>query len=151
MSEPNDDKQQDQQYNLGDELRELGQQIENAVRNAFESEGAKTVQRDISSGLQEIGKQMQSAIDTIRDDPRVQQLAERGQQALNQAADNPTMQDFQEALARGVSQLNEQLASFMAQVQERSASEQSSAQNVPIDHDDDAPATGETKRLDPEE
>lgn len=149
MSEPtNNPQDQKQGADLANELRELGQQIEQAVRAAFQNERAQTMQRDISAGMREIGTQVQHALQAIKEDPRIQHLAERGQQAVVQAQESQAAKDLQETLARGIAQLNDQLASFINRTRSSSATEMPGAQNVPIDHD---AATGETTRLDPDQ
>ena len=122
---------------LAEELRELGEQVEKLVRSSLASERAKELRNDIAKGMQEIGTQMQSAIKTIGDNPKVQEFAERGQQAVDQARESKAMQDFQEALARGIAQLNEQLSNFASRVTQSPSS-------------DSEPNTGATTRLDPD-
>jgi heparin binding hemagglutinin HbhA len=133
MSQPEENNSgQQPQHDLANELRELGHQIEQTMRSALESDRARQLQNDIASGMKEIGGQMQSALKAIQEDERVKQLAERGHQALSQAQQSQVAKDFQEALTRGVSQLNDQLAAFITRLQSSSSS---------------APSTGETTRL----
>jgi heparin binding hemagglutinin HbhA len=140
MSQPDEKNSgQQPQTDLASELRELGQQIEQAVRSAIESDRAKQVQSDIASGMKEIGGQVQSALKAIQEDERVKQLAERGQQAIGQAQQSQVAKDFQDALTRGISQLNDQLAAFVSRLQNSSGSTGSTGS---------APSTGETTRLD---
>ncbi|MBX0330430.1 hypothetical protein K2Z83_22475 [Oscillochloris sp. ZM17-4] len=135
MSQPEDNNSGQQPHSdLGSELRELGQQIEQAVRNAMESDRARQLQQDIASGMQEIGTQMQSALKAIQEDERLRKLAERGQQAINQAQESQAAKDFQEALTRGIAQLNDQMAAFVSRLQQSAGG--------------DSAATGETTRLD---
>lgn len=142
MSQPENQPNQPQ-GDLASELRELGQQLEAAVRAALTSEKARQVQQDVSAGLREIGSQLQNALKAIQENPRVQEVVERGEQAVNQAVNqaqqSQAAKDFQEALARGIAQLNEQLAAFAANL--RQGSQGGSPPNEP--------ATGETTRLDP--
>jgi uncharacterized phage infection (PIP) family protein YhgE len=138
MSTPEPENKNQSQADIGAELRELGQQIEQAVRTALESDRAKQVQNDISAGFKEIGAQLNKAIESIKDDPRVQQLAEKGEEAVSKARTSQAAHDFQEALARGIAQLNEQLSAFVNRV--RSDAPEGTT-----------PATGETTRLDPDE
>lgn len=156
MSEPHEQQstgsEKPQSLDLGSELRELGQQLEQAFRSALENERAKNLQRDFIAGIREIGNQMQLGLSSLKDDPRVQNLAERGQQVVNQAQESPAARDFQQALARGVAQLKEQIASFNTQMQSRDVPPAGpAAQSVNIEHEEDEhPATGETTRLDSE-
>jgi hypothetical protein len=140
MSQPENQPQQPQS-DLASELRELGQQLENSVRSALQSEKARQIQHDVTIGMKEIGTQVQSALKSIQENPKIQQLIDRGEQTLSQAQQSHLAQDFQESLSRGISQLNEQLSAFIA----RTRSDGSTATGG----SSDAPATGETERLDP--
>lgn len=147
MTQP-DNQPNQPQTDLANELRELGQQIESAVRNALASDRARQMQQDVSSGIKEIGTQIQSAIKAIQENPQVQQLVERGEQAVSQAQQSKVAQDFQESLARGVAQLNEQLAAFITRT--RQAATDATPDPTPPAADA-GPATGPTTRLDIEE
>jgi paraquat-inducible protein B len=136
MSQPEDNNSgQHQQPDLSSELRELGQQLEQTVRTAIESERAKQIQKDIASGMKEIGTQMQSALKAIQEDERLRNLAERGQQAINQAQHSQAAKDFQEALTRGISQLNDQLAAFVTRLQSSSGSSATTGETTRLDDD----------------
>lgn len=143
MSQPQNDNEQPQQpgSDLASELRELGQQIENAVRTAVQSDRAKQIQQDVSAGMKEIGTQLQAALKSLQANPQVQEFVERSEQAVNQAQQSKAAQDFKETLARGVTQLNEQLAAFIARMNQP---------ETPPTSDSTPPATGETTRLDPD-
>jgi HEAT repeat protein len=145
MTQPEDQQNQSQQPqgDLGSELRELGQQIEQAVRSALESDRAKQVQADIASGMKEIGAQLQNAMRAIQENPNVQQLVQRGEQAVGQAQQSKAAQDLQETLARGIALLNEQLAAFANRVRQDDGSTTS-----PTGTGDENASTGETTRLD---
>ncbi|WP_298820129.1 hypothetical protein [Chloroflexus sp.] len=127
------DQKPDQTPDLGAELRELGQQIEAALRAALENERARQVQQELLHGLRTVGEQVQSAAKLIAENPRVQELAERGQQALNQIQQSQAAHDLQQTLAQGIAQLNDRLAELIKRMQSPTGGE---------------PATGETTRLD---
>jgi glutamate-1-semialdehyde aminotransferase len=145
-SEANSDP--NRQSALADELRELGQQLEQAFRTAIESDRFKTMQRDLLAGMRELGVQMQNAAQRIQQDPNVHNMAVKGQQAVKQAQDSPAVRDFQEMMTRGIAQLNEQLAAFVARQREQNdtAAPPTKSQSVPIEQE---PNTSETTRLDP--
>ncbi|MCS6881387.1 MAG: hypothetical protein RMK84_10465 [Oscillochloridaceae bacterium] len=144
MSQPDDQEKSPQQphSDLANELRELGHQIEQAIRSTLESDRARQLQSDISAGLREIGAQLQNAMRAIQENPQVKELVQRGEQAVSQAQQSKVAQDFQETLARGVAMLNEQLAGFVNRMR--------GSEPTPPPPDDSA-ATGETTRLDPDE
>jgi hypothetical protein len=139
-----------QQAELSKELRELGQQLEQAFRGVVEGENAKKLQRDFVSGLREIGVQMQTGLGSLKENPRVQTLTERGQQVVNQAQESQASRDFQESLARGVAFLREQIASFNERQKTEAVAPTSDSQTVTIEREEENPATGETTRLEPD-
>ncbi|MGQ9613964.1 MAG: hypothetical protein ACUVSL_10950 [Chloroflexus sp.] len=131
MSQP--EQKPDQTPDLAAELHELGQQIEAALRSALESERARQLQQELLNGLRAVNEQVQTATKMIAENPRVQELAERGQQALHQLQQSQATHDLQQTLARGIAQLNEQLAELIKRMQSP------------------PPATGETIRLEKDE
>ena len=158
MSQPEDQQNQSQSSqpasnDLANELRELGQQIEQALRGALETDRAKQVQADISAGMKEIGVQLQHTVKAIQENPQVQQLVQRGEKALGQAQQSKAAQDFQESLARGVAALNEQLAAFVTRLRQPDGSTptDTASSTGTTSYPSDTPATGETTRLDPDQ
>lgn len=145
MSEPENQSNQSNQPqdDLASQLRELGQQLEAAVRSAIESDRAKQVQQDVTAGMMEIGSQLQTALKAIQDNPRVQEMVERSEQAVSQAQQSKAAQDFQDALARGIAQLNEQLSAFVTNLRQGSTGGDAPPPSEP--------STGETTRLDPDQ
>jgi BMFP domain-containing protein YqiC len=130
------------------ELREMGQQLETAFRTAIESERAKQLQQDIVGGVRELATQVQSAVKSMQDNPRVQQAEQRGRQAVEQARESKVVQDIQETIVSGLAQLNTQLRKVVERI-ENEANKPSgpTTQNVPVEHEPPA-STGETTRLD---
>lgn len=152
-NQQNQNQSQQPQGDLGSELRELGQQLEQAVRSALESDRAKQVQSDIASGMKEIGAQIQHAMKALQDNPKVQELVQKGEQAVGQAQQSKAVQDLQETLARGLAMLNEQLSGFVSRVRQEpgpgATTTPPAGSATPAAGD--APATGETTRLDPDQ
>ena len=131
------------------ELREMGQQLEAALRAAIESDRAKQLQKDIAGGVRELTAQVQSAVKSLQTDPRVQKAEERGRQAVEQARENKVVQDIQETIVTGLSSLNMQLRKVVERIEteaNRPASSGPATQDVPVEREPDA-ATGETTRL----
>jgi hypothetical protein len=148
--QPEQTQETQQQAELSKELRELGQQLEQAFRGVVEGENAKKLQRDFVSGLREIGVQMQTGLSSLKENPRVQTLTERGQQVVNQAQESQASRDFQESLARGVAFLREQIASFNERQKTEAVAPTSDSQTVTIEREEETPTTGETTRLEPD-
>jgi hypothetical protein len=150
MSDPNEQKQSSEnqhqdhdmpQPDLAAELRELGDQLQEAARSALNSDPAKTIQRDISVGMNEIVKQIQTALKSVQTNPNMQNLTERGQHAVSQVQESQVVRDFQESLLQGVSKLNEQLGFFIKRMQSETKDTAETAspasQNIPVEEDSD--------------
>ncbi|GAB4194385.1 MAG: hypothetical protein OHK0022_10320 [Roseiflexaceae bacterium] len=128
------------------ELRELGSQFEAVFRAAIESERAKQLQRDLSSGVRELSHQVQESLKNLQDDPRVQRAEERGREMLSQAQQSKVVQDIQETLVSGIAQLNAQLRKLAERIETSATTSSTPTQHVPVD--DQSTATGPTTRLD---
>ena len=143
---------------LVDELREMGQQLEAVFRAAIESERTKQLQRDLAGGVREITAQVQTALKSLQTNPRVQQAEERGRDVVNQAQQSKFVQDVQETVVNGLSQLNDQLRRVVDRLeQERTGHTDSTpAQHVHVEAETPSstvdtnrpPATGATTKLD---
>jgi hypothetical protein len=149
---PNNNPQPDRDSSdLLKELREMGQQLEAAFRAAIESDRAKQLQKDIAGGVREMTTQIQSAVKSVQTDPRFQKAEERGKQAFEQARESKVVQDIQETIVSGLTQLNAQLRKVVERVEAEAnkpaGTSASGTQNVPVEHEPSAPATGETTRL----
>lgn len=142
-----EDSQHSPAADLAAELREMGQQIEAALRAAVESDRAKQIQHDLTNGMRELTKQLQGMVKQIQENPQVQQAEDRGRQALTQAKASKFVQDLEEAVANGFSQLNDRLRKLVDRLEGDRTSEAGTAptQQVPVEHE---PATGSTTRLD---
>jgi heparin binding hemagglutinin HbhA len=131
---------------LAAELREMAQQIETAFRTAIESDRAKQLQQDLTNGFRELSSNVKSTIDSLQEDPRVKQAEQRGREVLEQARDSKVLQDLQETIVNGISQLNEQLRKLIEKIETNNNVTINKQQNqdIPIEQE---PATGETTRL----
>lgn len=136
---------------LVNELRDMGQQLENMFRAFIESDRARQLQRDLAGGVQEITKQVQIALRSAQNNSRFQQAEERGRQVLSQAQQSKLVNDVQEALVSGLAQLNDQIkrATERLKEDERANAGSRTAQQVPIEVDENPPATPPFERFEP--
>jgi hypothetical protein len=135
MSDQNEQdpkKQSEQQQpDLFGELQALGRQMEQTVRGLVDHERVRSFQRDFFSGVNELATQMQSAFKTLQENPQVKEWSERGQQAMNQAQQSDAVKDFQQTVARGMANLNQQINAFGQRMQNQSPGESPGVQNQP--------------------
>jgi heparin binding hemagglutinin HbhA len=143
-NQPAGDPDRDVVADLQRELREMGRQLGTAFQATIESDRAQRIQADIAAGVRELSTQVQTAIDNVQKDPRVQEAEERGRKALSQARESKVAQEMQELLVNGISQINLQLRKLIERIE--NDAKPTGTQQVPIDQE---PSTGETTRLDP--
>lgn len=137
---------------LATELREMGQQLETLFRAFIESERTKQMQATVAKSVRDLAAAMRQTAEKIQTDPRFQQVEDRGRQALERARESQVFHDVQEALVTGLEQINTRLQKLVEKLEaERAASAQTAQQgevNPPVEHVPlEAPATGETKKL----
>jgi hypothetical protein len=76
MTDPSQPNSQVPPDNLGDEFRNLGNNLKNIFQTAWESAERKKFQQEIEAGLDEIGKSLNQAVSEIKDSPAGQQFKE---------------------------------------------------------------------------
>lgn len=144
-NQPQDNDTRNAANDLASELREMGQQLEAAFRAAIESEQAKQLQRDLVGGVHEMSTQIKNTLQSLQNNPRIQQAEERGRQMFSQARESKAVHDLQETIVNGIAQLNNQLRKLVDRLETDAPATPNAAQDVPIERE---PATGETTRLD---
>jgi hypothetical protein len=147
--------ERDPMSELQRELREMGTQLESAFRMMLESDRTKQIKSDLTAGIREISSQMRSTIEQAQQDPRlkdaeergrkaIEEAEERGRKAIEEARESKVVQEMQELLVTGVTQINQQLRKLVERI-ETETRPSTPTQNVPVEQD---PKTGETTKLD---
>jgi sugar-specific transcriptional regulator TrmB len=143
-NQPNNEQDKDVGAELQQELRELTRQLETAFRATLESERTKRIQADLAAGVRELSGQVRNAVENVAKDPRVQEAEERGRQAISQARESKVVQEVQDVLITGISQLNMQLRKLVERI-EQEGKNVTNTQHVPVEQE---PNTNETTKLD---
>ena len=76
MTDPSQPNSKIPPDDLGDEFRNLGNNLKNIFQTAWESAERKKFQQEIEAGLNEIGKSLNQAVTEIKDSPAGQQFKE---------------------------------------------------------------------------
>ena len=76
MTDPSQPNSKIPPDDLGDEFRNLGNNLKNILQTAWESAERKKFQQEIEAGLNEIGKSLNQAVTEIKDSPAGQQFKE---------------------------------------------------------------------------
>jgi heparin binding hemagglutinin HbhA len=121
---------------LFDELKNLGNQLENLFSSAVNSDKARALQQQFAQGVREIGTQVQAAVKNVQDNPKVHEFEERGRQALKEARESQLADKLQDAVVNGLQQINSQLSKLVETFKsEQAAPPSSGARSVTIEED----------------
>ncbi len=108
-----------EEVTLAQELRELGQQIEQAVRVAREHPHTKEFERQVSQAVKELGIHIDRALKSAQDDVRVKTAAQTAGEEFKHAAQafeaSGAKADIERGLAKGLRVLNEQIRRAVAE------------------------------------
>ncbi len=107
------------EFTLAQELRELGQQIEQAVRVAREHPQTKEFERQVSQAVKELGTHIDRALKAAQEDDRVRTAAMTAEEEFRHAAQkfeaSGAKADIERGLAKGLRVLNEQIRRAVAE------------------------------------
>lgn len=76
MSDTNPNETKNPNDNIGDQLNELGKNLREALQSAWESEERRKLQKEIESGLANLGASLSQAADDFSKSPTGQSMKE---------------------------------------------------------------------------
>src|SRR5574340_558951 len=103
------DEQKSDELNLAQELRELGRQIQQAIRVAREHPQTKEFERQVTQAVNQLGADIDRALRSAQRDEKVQKASDQVRQAAQSIATSSAGQDIERGLAKGMRALNEQM------------------------------------------
>jgi len=104
---------------VANEIRELGRQLEAAIRAAVTSERAKELQTEIIRSVAEVGKQLEAATKAALESQRTKEVTEQARKVVETAQEHKVIQDIRENLVRGLQTLNEELRKAVARMERK--------------------------------
>ncbi len=108
-----------EEITLAQELRELGQQIEQAIRVAREHPHTNEFERQVSQAIKEMSTHIDRALKAAQEDERVKTAAQTAGEEIKHAAQafeaSGAKGDIERGLAKGLRVLNEQLRRAVAE------------------------------------
>jgi ABC-type branched-subunit amino acid transport system substrate-binding protein len=102
-------EQQPNPVDLGQELRDLGEQIQRAINVARNHPQTKEFERTITQAINDLGSQINHAMKSAREDERIKQAEAQVKQAAQSIKEGGAKDDIERGLAKGVRALNEQI------------------------------------------
>lgn len=95
------------------ELQELGRQLANTTRAAWQSEQRQEIQQELTDGLRLLRDQLNEAVNTLRTNPRAQTMTQSMKEQVGKAAETTRatelVDEVRGGLTLGLRELNEQL------------------------------------------
>jgi hypothetical protein len=95
------------------ELRLLGQQIGAAAKALWDSDDSRTVRREISEGLVEAGRQIDSAVRSFQESDAGRKLGTQVRETVDKARESDATGKVAQGIVSGLHEVNKQLGQFI--------------------------------------
>lgn len=103
------------------ELQELGRQLANTTRAAWQSEQRQEIQQELTDGLRLLRDQLTEAVGALRTNPRAQTMTQSMKEQVGKAAETTRatelVDDVRTGLTGGLRELNDQLQRLAARLE----------------------------------
>jgi len=103
---------------LETELNKLGENLSNLVKALWDSEERKSVEREITAGVQSANKALEDAAEKMRKDRTAEQLRQGVKDAWENARGPQIMHEVQTGLTNSLRKLNEEISKRAEPAQE---------------------------------
>lgn len=112
--------QPSQEYDLAQELRELGEQLKRAFQVAREHPQTKEFERQVTQAVKDLGAEIDRALKSAREDEHVQKAESHVREAVQSVKDGGAKEDIERGFAKGVRALNEQIRKAIEEAEKAS-------------------------------
>lgn len=116
MTDQQEPRDQSTADDLAAEFENLGKNLKEAFRKLWESEGRKSLQKDLEAGLSRIGESIDQAVEELKDSPTGQRLKSKAgdlQQRLHKGEVGDTLRSD---VVKVLRKINEELEKIASQV-----------------------------------
>lgn len=117
-------EQKPEEFTLAQELRELGRQIQEAIRVAREHPQTKEFEHQVAQAVNELGRQIDHAVKQAQEDDHLRKATTTASEQFKQTADSfkasGAAEDIERGLAKGLRALNEQISRAIADAETKS-------------------------------
>ena len=112
---------------IAEELNELGRQLGEAFRAAWQSEERQELQRELKEGLNALGDQLEAAVESARKSEALGELKADLKSAAESARKAVPLEDIRGGLVKGLQKLNSELSVLIEKWQAKPDSDVPSA------------------------
>lgn len=100
------------------ELNKLGENLNNLFRAIWESDERKTMEREITAGLEQVNKSVNEATEKMRTDKNAESIKKGVKDAWENARGPQILQELETGLSNTLARLNEEIAKRAKPAQE---------------------------------
>ena len=92
-----------------DQLRELGRNLEEIIRKAWESDQGHEIREQFRTGLRELNAQVDRTVESIKEDEAARDLGTRVKDNLESAVGDEFADNLRQGVSQALKTLNEQI------------------------------------------
>jgi hypothetical protein len=114
----------DRSGEIMDQLRELGNNLERAIRQAWESETGRELREQFNTGFKELSAQIEGAVENARSSESIQNLGDQARDAWQSAVGDESAAKLREGISEALESLNERINDLVETIPTPSASDE---------------------------
>ena len=113
-------EEQHPEFDLAQELREMGEQLKRVLQAARDHPQTKDFERQVSQAMKDLGSEIERAVQSAKSDENLKRAGEQVKQAAQSLKESGAKEDLERGLAKGVRTLNEQLQRALEELEKAS-------------------------------
>jgi ElaB/YqjD/DUF883 family membrane-anchored ribosome-binding protein len=113
--------EQNKQSEIVNELNKLGENLGNLLRGIWESDERKSLERELTTGLDQLSKKLSETADNIRNDAYVNNVKKEVKDALDTARVPQIFDEIQKGIVETLKKVNDDLSKRPAPAHEATA------------------------------
>jgi ElaB/YqjD/DUF883 family membrane-anchored ribosome-binding protein len=113
--------EQNKQSEIVNELNKLGENLGNLLRGIWESDERKSLERELTTGLDQLSKKLSETADNIRNDAYVNNVKKEVKDALDTARVPQIFDEIQNGIVETLKKVNDDLSKRPAPAHEATA------------------------------
>ena len=123
---------------LVEELHALGQQLSTAIKALWESEDSRQLRQEIGEGFVEVGRQVNSAVQSAQESEAGQQFGEQVKEAMDRARESDLAGQLEEGLVTGLHEMNKGLSNLVASLEPAATTEEAPQSESEVEDEPEA-------------
>ncbi len=105
------------EYDLSQELHDLGEQLKRALQAARDHPQTRELERQIAQAVKDLSTEIERGLRAAREDALVKQAESQMRQVVQSLQEGSAKEDIERGLAKGVRALNEQIRKIVENIE----------------------------------